>query len=260
MPKPFEVTKELIAPVPAEDVWLALTTGQGMDGWFLGTGNEIEGRLGGRVHMSFDEGGSVDKTVTAWEPLKRFAFGDADDREGGASHAFEYTLEGREGGTTWIRLVHSGFLEDEGWEAEYDALNEGDFVYLHLLGEYARWFAGRKAAVVNAFHPAGSRDEAVARFDQAFGLTGRPSGQETVRAELDGVGTISGLVDFVSPSFLGIRTDDALLRFGHTPQGAVFVSHHLYGDVDRTAASTSWQAWLDRTFAGSAPAPEGAAS
>jgi uncharacterized protein YndB with AHSA1/START domain len=43
MPKPFRVTKEIVAPVPTEDVWLALATGEGMDGWFLGTGNEIAG-------------------------------------------------------------------------------------------------------------------------------------------------------------------------------------------------------------------------
>jgi uncharacterized protein YndB with AHSA1/START domain len=250
MPKPFTVTKELVATVPAEDVWLALTTGEGMDGWFLGTGNEIERREGGRVHVSFGEGGAADSTVTAWEPLKRFAFG-GEEAPDGSTHAFEYTLEGRAGGTTWIRLVHSGFLPDENWETEYGSLNEGDFVYLHLLASYAQWFLGRKTtASVMAFHPeTGPREQAVARFDAALGLAGRPTGDEAVRFAVEGLGTITGLVDFASPSFVGVRTDDALLRFGHTPQGIVFVSHHLYGDVDPTTAGAAWQAWLDRTFA-----------
>ena len=249
MPKPFNVTKELDAPVPAEDIWLALTTGQGMDGWFLGTGNDVDGRLGGRVHVDFGEGGSADSTIKEWEPLRRFAYG-GEPGPDGSSHAFQYTLEGRDGGTTWIRLVHSGFLPDEGWEAEYDALNEGDFVYLHLLSSYAQWFLGQQAAAVIAFHPAtGGRDEAVARFDAALGLSGRPGGDEAVRFEVDGIGEIGGLVDFVSPSFVGVRTDDALLRFGYSPQGVVFVSHHLYGGADAAVASAAWQAWLDRTFA-----------
>jgi hypothetical protein len=226
-----------------------MTTGGGMDGWFLGTGNEIDGRLGGRVHVSFGEGAGVDSTITAWEPLRHFAF-EGETHEDGSSHAFDYRIEGRDGGTTWIRLVHSGFLPDEGWDAEYDALNEGDFVYLQLLVAYAQRFLGRKAVAVMAFHPtADARDAAVARFDAALGLAGRPAGDEAVRFEVDGLGSISGVVDFVSPSFVGVRTDDALLRFGHTPQGAVFASHHLYGDADASAATAAWQAWLDRQFA-----------
>ena len=92
MPKAFEVVKEIVAVVPPEDVWEALTTGAGMDGWFLGTGNEIEGRLGGRVHVYFGEGGAADSTITAWEPLRRFAFG-GEPAPDGSAHAFEYTLE-----------------------------------------------------------------------------------------------------------------------------------------------------------------------
>ena len=248
MPKPFKVTKEIVAPIPADAIWEALTTGEGMDGWFLGTGNEIERREGGRVHLDFGEGGSADSTVTAWEPLHRFAFG-GEPAPDGSAHAFEYTIEARDDGTTWIRLVHSGFLADEDWDTEYDALNEGDFMYLHLLCSYAQWFAGRRTTNVTLARPdERSQEQAVERFDAALGLSTRPSGDEAIRFEVDGIGSIAGLVDFVSPSFVGVRTDDALLRFGYTPQGAVFISHHLYGDVDAPAVTEAWRAWLDRTF------------
>jgi len=248
MPKPFEITKEIVAPVPAEDVWLALTTGDGMDGWFLGTGNEIEGRQGGRVHLDFGEGGSADSTITAWEPPHRFAFG-GEVGPDGVSHAFEYTLEGREGGRTWIRLVHSGFLGDD-WEAEYEALGEGDGMYLHLLAQYATWFPGRRASLVSAFRPeTGTREHAMQRFQRALGMSGAPAIDERVRFEVEGLPPIEGVVDFTSRSIIGIRTHDALLRFLYTPQGMVFAGHHLYRDGDGPAAEGAWRAWLDRTFA-----------
>lgn len=249
MPKPFEVRSETVADAPPEAVWEALTTGSGMDGWFLGTGNEIEPRVGGRVHIDFGEGGSSDATVTAWEPLRRFAFG-GEPAPDGSVHAFEYTLEGRGGGLTTIRLVHSGFLADDDWEAEYEALNEGDAMYLHLLGAYARWFRGRKTIVVTAAHAdSDTRAQAVARFHAALGLDGPPRGDEPIRFAVAGIGPLQGRVDFVSPSFVGVRTDDALLRFGHTPQGFVFISHHIYGEVAQPVTSDAWRAWLEHTFA-----------
>ena len=55
--------------------------------------------------------------------------------------------------------------------------------------------------------------------------------------------------DYEGVFFVGVRTTDALLRFGYSPQGAVFVSHHLYGDADPATATAAWQGWLDRTFA-----------
>ena len=248
MPKPFTVTKEIVAPIPAEDVWLALATGEGMDGWFLGTGNEIEARVGGRVHLDFGEGGAAESTVTEFEPLRRLAFG-GEAAPDGSAHAFEYTLEARDGGTTWIRLVHSGFLPDEGWDAEYDALDEGDFMYLHLLVSYAQWFLGRPAVNLSLFRPeTGSRDEAMARFHEALGVGAAPRADEPATIDLDGQ-RMEGVVDFVSPSIVGVRTPDALLRFLWSPQGVVFAGHHLYGDVDKAAATDAWRAWLERTFA-----------
>ena len=65
-----------------------------------------------------------------------------------------------------------------------------------------------------------------------------------------GSAAIDGVVDFVSRSIIGIRTDDALYRFAHSPQGAAFLGHHIYrDDIDREATRAAWQSWLDRTLA-----------
>src|SRR6266508_1792001 len=99
-----------------------------VDSWFMGR-NEIGPRQGGAVRTDF--GGFVmESTITAWEPGKRLAYQSAEGPEG-TLMAFEYLIEGRGGGKTAIRFVHSGFLGGDGWEAEYDALKKGDPAYLH---------------------------------------------------------------------------------------------------------------------------------
>jgi hypothetical protein len=64
-----------------------------------------------------------------------------------------------------------------------------------------------------------------------------------------GLPRVEGVVDFVSPGFLGVRTSDALYRF-MISQGMAYAGHHLYGeDVDAAATAAAWQAWIDATFA-----------
>jgi hypothetical protein len=73
---------------------------------------------------------------------------------------------------------------------------------------------------------------------------------DRVAIEPDGLPRIDGAVDFVSASIIGVRTDDALYRFTHTPQHVAFIGHRIYrDDVDLPAVSAAWHTWLDRSFA-----------
>ena len=52
------------------------------------------------------------------------------------------------------------------------------------------------------------------------------------------------MVDTVlEPGFLGVRTDDALLRFAGRG-GMTMTGRHLFADVDQTVAERSWTNWL----------------
>ena len=94
------------------------------------------------------------------------------------------------------------------------------------------------------------RERVLSRYRPALGLGDRPAEGDPVQADLDGVGRIDGVVDFVSRSIIGIRTDDALYRIAHSPQGAAFLDHHIYrAGIDREATRAAWQSWLDRTLA-----------
>ncbi len=86
-------------------------------------------------------------------------------------------------------------------------------------------------------------------FERGLGLDGEVAEGDHVRLIPEGLGAIEGVVDYVSPHFLGVRTSDALYRFIHGFDGTVMVGHHLFADgVDREVAERAWRAWLDRLF------------
>ena len=62
--------------------------------------------------------------------------------EGAADYAFEFLVEGRDGGGTVLRFVQSGFL-DEGWEGEYNSFDAGWDLFFGNLRSYFAHFAGQ---------------------------------------------------------------------------------------------------------------------
>lgn len=250
MPHEFEVREEITLDATPEQVWKAIATGPGIDSWFMGR-NEIDPRLGGKVTVSLP-GFSMESRVTAWEPGQRLATR-TEENPDGTFMAFEYLIEGREGGSTVLRFVHSGFLGDD-WEAEYNALKVGDRMYLLKLAQYVKYFSGR-TATYTMFSPGPhvpDRDRAWTAFTSALGLSGAGTVAEgdPVRIAIDGLPPIEGVVAFVNkPKFLGVRTGDGLYTFIHDYQGSVVEHHNFSADVDSKQIEQSWQSWIERSLA-----------
>jgi len=249
MPHEFEIIREITIHASPEQVWEAISTGPGIDSWFMGR-SEVERRGGGRVSLTV--GGSTEEaTVTGWEPLKRFAYR-TDENPDGTFMAFEFLIEGREQGSTVLRLVHSGFLGDD-WEAEYDALSKGNGMYLRKLAAYLEHFPGR-TSTYNLFAPGprvAGKERAWAVLEGALGLTGAVAEGDPVRLTVPGLPPVEGVVEFVdAPTFLGARTADGLYTLMHGYRDAVVVEYHGFSDdVDREGIERAWQAWLARAFA-----------
>ena len=244
----FELSKEIELPATPEQVWAAIATGPGIDSWFMGR-NEVEPGKGGRTR--FTMAGQVEEaTVTDWEPATRFAY-QTEPGSDGTFMAFEYLIEGRNQGSTVLRLVQSGVLGDD-WETEYQAMGVGWNMYLETLAAYLAHFAGRTGTPVTAFRPgAGKPDEVWAAVAGAFGLTGPVAAGAPVRLELPGLPPIDGVVDVVGlPTYVGVRTADALYRFLHsgTSRGNVLVlGHHIFAAAPEQAGTEqAWQDWLSR--------------
>jgi uncharacterized protein YndB with AHSA1/START domain len=246
MPREFELRKEITLDATPEQVWEAIATGPGIDAWFMGR-NQVEPREGGRSSMTIG-GHTEEGVVTAWEPGRRFAYrgGSPDSAE---FMAFEWLIEGRDDGTCVLRLVQSGVLGDD-WETEYDALTKGWDMYLHQLAQYLGHFRGRPVAPVMAMAPgAGDAGHVWSVLSAGLGLDRPATEGDKVRLTPEGLAPIEGVVDYVSPEVLGVRTEDGLYRFIRGYEGSVAVGHHLFaGDVDQEEAERAWQAWLSRLF------------
>jgi uncharacterized protein YndB with AHSA1/START domain len=246
MPREFELRKEITLDATPEQVWEAIATGPGLDAWFMGR-NQVEPREGGRSSMTIGEH-TEEGTVTAWEPPRRFAFrGQSPD--GSVFMAFEWLIEGRDDGATVLRLVQSGVLGDD-WETEYDALGMGWDMYLHQLGQYLRFFPGRTATPITVMGPGpGDAGKMWAELRRGLGLAGPPAEGDRVRLTPDGLAPVDGVVDYLSPVVLGVRSDHGLYRFVRGFDGTVAAGHHLYaGDVDPEETERAWQAWLVGLF------------
>ncbi len=248
----FELSKEIELAATPEQVWDAIATGPGIDSWFMGR-TEIEPREGGRSRFTM-MGGAEQSTVTIWKPGERFAYR-SDEGPDGAFMALDYLIEGRDGGSTVLRLVQSGVLGDD-WESEYEALGVGWDMYLHTLAQYLAHFPGRTATgIVSAARPkAGDPEHVWAALTGALGLSGSVTQGAPVRLAVEGLPVIQGVVDYAGlPTFLGVRTGDGLYRFIHSgpSRGNVLVlGHHVFSDdVDEQTAEAAWNSWLDRLLA-----------
>ncbi|GAA0371321.1 SRPBCC domain-containing protein [Microbispora corallina] len=248
----FAIREEIELAATPEQVWEAIATGPGIDSWLMGH-TEIEPGVGGAARMTM-LGFTQTSTITAWEPGRRFAYSSAPNPQDDSYMAFEYLLEEREGGSTVLRMVHSGALGGD-WAAEYDALTKGDRVYLRKLAAYLEHFPGL-TSVHNVFAPGpqadGERTWAAVR--DALGLTGPLTAGAPVRLRIEGLGPQDGVVEFADlPTAVGVRVDDGLYTFVHGYQDTVLVEHHNFAkDADHEGIERAWRSWLDRSF--SAPA------
>ncbi|HEX6399973.1 MAG TPA: SRPBCC domain-containing protein, partial [Actinomycetota bacterium] len=144
-----------------------------------------------------------------------------------------------------------GALAGDDWEREYAAMGEGDPMYFRKLIEYLTYFRGRTAVSIEAFGPnLGEGDHSWHVFRGPLGIVDDPEMDQPTTLRPVGMDPIEGVVDTLSKSFLGVRTDDAMYRFIVGFEGTLVIGHHLFADgVDREAATRDWQDWFAQAFA-----------
>jgi uncharacterized protein YndB with AHSA1/START domain len=240
MTEPFKIELETTLPASPEQVWEAIATGPGIDSWFMGR-NEVEPREGGTAAM--DTGGRREEAVvTVYEPGKRLATrtATADD---GRFMAFEYLIEGRDGGSAVLRVVHSGALGDD-WQDEYDGLRRGWPFHLHTLREYLTHFPGRTGVPVFAMASSGKRPARQVRavLTRALSLSAATAVGARAHTAPAGLPLLDGEVTWSDDERIEVRTADGIYTFHHFP-GVVLMFHHLFGP-DTDGAEAAWQRWL----------------
>jgi hypothetical protein len=237
MPPEFECIREVVLPATPEEVWEAIATTAGNAAWLFP--NEI------------DPDGSG---ATVWDPPRHFG---VRTQQGDWFNALEFVIEGRDGGTSLLRYVHSGiFVED--WDTQYDAVQQHTDFYLHTLSEYLEHFNGRTATYIGEL-PGGiegpttsATPDGFQRLQQALGLEAQASKGDLALLTPQGLEPIEGVLDYLRPNFIGVRSTDALYRFfGRNAFGApVAMSIHMFIDgVDPDEIKNNWRQWLNTALA-----------
>jgi hypothetical protein len=238
MTKEFEIAREGELPVLPEHVWEGFTTGTA--GWLWPM--DFEPRVGGAAAF----GG----TVTVWDPPNHFVT--RSEGPDGWFNQLEQVVEARPDGGSWWRYVHSGiFVED--WDNQYDGASKHTDFYLHTFRQYLQHFSGRPAIYAEAEGPVVSNTpDGFSVVRRAIGISTDTTQHDRVRLDVPGADPVDGVLDYLNPDFVGIRTDDAMYRFfGRNAFGApVGISIHQFGTgVDQDKTQLAWQAWLDSLYA-----------
>jgi len=132
------IQKELTINAPVEAVWKALTDAEELIRWF-----PLEARVkpgaGGSIWQAWRDYEEGELPIEIWEPNKHLrliwpqtvAGGALAKQEGEPGTgavlgplAVDFHLQGR-GGSTVVRLVHSGFSSDTIWDETYDGIRRG---------------------------------------------------------------------------------------------------------------------------------------
>lgn len=239
MTHPFEIRGEISVDATPDQVWDAITSGPGVDSWLMGR-TEIDSDNKTSTFSMF--GNTSTAAITMWEPGHRYATKEEPNPDGTFT-AFEWLIETREGGGAVVRFVHSGALGDD-WEAEYDGLAAGDQAYLTKLAVYLAHFAPR-TATQSTFLPGPIAPDPWTAMTAAVGVGVDATDGRPARLTVPGIRPVDGVVEFVHPpSFVGMRTDDAIYLLIHGYRGMTFATAHYFDDRDRTAEIEAWQAWL----------------
>jgi uncharacterized protein YndB with AHSA1/START domain len=233
----FNIRREVILPGTPEQVWEAVATPAGNAAWLFP--NEIE-----------PDG----PATAAWDPPRRLQ---VRHERGDWFNAVEFVIEGRDGGTSLLRYAHSGIFVDD-WDTQYDAAQAHTDFYLHTLSEYLQHFAGRVATYIGEVPagiqgpPSSATPDGFRRLQVALGLAAHSEEGESVRLTPKGLEAVDGVLDYVRPNFIGVRSDDALYRFfGRNAFGApVGMSIHTFADgVEPEQSKETWRGWLDTALA-----------
>lgn len=235
----FQLPQEALVEATPEEVWEAISTGPGIDSWFMGR-NEV---AGGVVSTAFGGMDLPASTVTTAEPPHRFAHtsGTAED---GRFVAYEFLIEGRDRASTTVRMVTSGFLPGDDWDTEFEAMAGGLAMFFATLVEYLGHFAGRTATPLTEFGP--PITDWPRAWEILYAELGHPSAGDKVRFAPDGLAPVEGIVYHLGPQTLGVRSDDALYRFLQGMGGTMIASHHLFGATENQ--SPAWHTWLHRLY------------
>lgn len=134
-----------------QQVWEAWADPEKIAAWFVDRATG-EGKAGTIMTWFFDDFGFAQPLkVVESDPGKHFVL--RWDPPEGDPGILEIQIE-REGGSTLVRLINSGFKEGAQWDDEYEGVNSGWQMSLAILKHYLENYFGRSKATLLIMQPA----------------------------------------------------------------------------------------------------------
>lgn len=127
----LDLTVDIDATI--EEVWHALTTGEGIARWFAPYAT-VTADPEGSVSIGWDPKEMWTTPITVWEPLRRMQTASEMPSKDGrmVRLAVDYYVEAH-GDRVRVRLVHSGFDDSDSWDGYIDGLDAGWTFFLFNL-------------------------------------------------------------------------------------------------------------------------------
>ena len=254
----------LAIQAPREAVWQALTDAREIRRWFAPEAI-AEARVGGRLEWRWRELCRWEQRIEALQPnlhlRTRYASG-VDDGRGGRRPLFvDFHLEGH-GGSTTLRVVHSGFGAEADFDAEFDGISNGWPVELRSLQLYLERHRGEDRRIAwSTIATELSPEQAWLQLhaSAAFGAASMSSLEPGERFELTvpGAGVVRGSTLFCpsATEFSGVaeNLDDGWLRlycgrFGSTTQVWAWLSLYAGPDERVQTFQRAFDSVLQRQF------------
>ena len=251
-----ETTMEIAAP--PETVWKGITEASEIVRWFAPEAR-VEPGEGGSYFISWGPGMEGTSRITIWEPERHLQVvedrkfggpreGGGDGTEKGGEPAqimVDYYLEAK-GGSTVLRLVHSGFGVSADWDNEFESTHYGWMMFLrnlrHALTRHLRTPCRQAMLTIESMLPAAET------WNRVMGRGGfLASGTVDKLAEGDRFAwrtatgeEISGVVNMAHPPiYIGgslEQANDSLLGITSMPK-AVMLTFMFYGLSETHAES-----------------------
>jgi uncharacterized protein YndB with AHSA1/START domain len=139
---------EIEIDAPADAVWKAISTGEGLSRWYAEEAR-IDPRVGGEHWISWGEGQDIGNTNLKWEPGKHLQIGDPDHATatGFQAMVIDFEIETR-GGKTILKLVQSGLPTGPEWDSMDDGTDLGWEMFLFALKFYLERQVGKSRRTI----------------------------------------------------------------------------------------------------------------
>lgn len=243
------IEAEIEIDAPVDVVWEALADPRELERWFP-LEARVEPGQGGTVWMSWGNEFEGESKIVAWDEGRRLAYTWIEE-----AIVADFTLEAR-GGSTVLRLVHSGFPTDASWDEWFGSTVRGWDFELRSLELYLERHRGEDREVVYLRRRVERSHEATwSRLVEAFeGVDAVEPGESYETTAPDGTLLAGRVVDLDPPrQWAGtIETmDGALLRLSTEPchgsddvrDATIFLS---VWDAEPSRIESIRAAWRDR--------------